>query len=130
MRRLRLHEGSDGQGLIEVLGVVGTFAVLVAIGIPSYFGFQDGRADQAAKDSLLAAVPAAETYRVKRGSYSGLDTVDLIKIDPRVSGSLVVTSARGRKYCLTASVNGRTWSVAGPVGAKATFTSKSACGRR
>jgi type II secretory pathway pseudopilin PulG len=130
MRRQRLHEGSKGQGLIEVLGVFGLFGALVAVGVPAFFGYQDGRADREAREQLLAAVPAAETYRTKRGSYSGLDTVDLMRIDPRISHTLVVTSARGGRYCLTESVNGRTWSVAGPVRANARFQAKSVCGRR
>jgi type II secretory pathway pseudopilin PulG len=128
MRHLRLQEGSKGQGLIEVLGVFGLFGVLVAVGVPAFFGYQDGKSDRVAREQLLAAVPAVETYRVKRGSYSGLDTVDLVKIDPRVSYSLVVTSARGGRYCLTTSVNGRTWSLAGPVRRKAKYSSRPTCG--
>ena len=130
MRRLRLHEGSTGQGLIEVLGVFALFGALVAVGVPAFFGYQDGKSDRAARDNLMAAVPAAEVYRAKRGSYSGLDTVDLFKIDPRISQTLVVTSARGGRFCLTESVNGRTWSISGPVRAKAKFTSRPGCGRR
>ena len=121
MRRVRLHGGSEGQGLIEVVGVVGTFAVLLAIGVPSYFGFRDGQAEQQAKDSLLAAVPAAETYRVQRGSYAGLDTVKLARIDPRISHTLVVGSAKRGRYCLMETAHGQVWSVAGRVGGKPKF---------
>lgn len=129
MRRQRLHEGSKGQGVIEVLGVFGLFGALVAVGVPAFFGYQDGKADRQAREQLLAAVPAVESYRAKRGSYSGLDTVDLMRIDPRISPTLVVAGARGGRYCLTESVNGRIWSVAGPVRAKARFTAKPGCGR-
>jgi Tfp pilus assembly protein PilE len=119
MRLLRLHEGS-GQGLVEVTGVVGTFVVLLAVGVPSYFGLQNVKAEREAKSHLLAAVPAAETYRVQRGSYSGLDTVKLKRIDPRVSHTLVVASVKRGRYCLMETVHGQVWSVSGPVGAKAT----------
>lgn len=121
MRRLRLHEGSDGQGLIEVVGVVGTFVVLLAVGVPSYFGFQNGKAEQAAKDRLLAAVPAVEVYRANRGSYAGLDSVKLVRIDPRISQTLVVGSAKRGRYCLMETAHGQVWSIAGRLGRKATF---------
>lgn len=130
MRHVRLHEGSSGQGVIEVLGVFALFGALVAVGVPAFFGYQDGKSDRAARDNLLAAVPAAEAYHTKRGSYSGFDTVDLFRIDPRISQTLVVTSARGGRFCLTDSVNGRTWSISGPVRAKAKFTTQPGCGRR
>ena len=122
MRRVRLHEGSEGQGLIEVVGVVGAVVLLVAIGVPSYFGFQNGKAEQAAKDRLLAAVPAVESYRTQRGSYAGLDTVKLMRIDPRVSTTLVVATAKRGRYCLMETVHGQVWSLAGRSAAKATFS--------
>ena len=91
MRFLRqLHEGSTGQGVIEVLAVFGVFGALVALGVPAFFGYQNGKADREARERLLAAVPAAEIYRTKHGSYAGLDTVDLTRIDPRVSMTLSV----------------------------------------
>ena len=122
MRRMRIHEGSHGQGLIEVVGVVGTFVVLLAVGVPSYFGFQNGKAEQAAKDHLLAAVPAVEVYRANRGSYTGLDSVKLKRIDPRISQTLVVASAKRKRYCLMETVHGQVWSVVGRPGAKTAFS--------
>ena len=125
----RLYEGSSGQGLFEVLAVIGLFGALVAVGLPVFSGYQNGKADRAARAHLLAAVPAAEMYRQKRGSYAGLDTVKLGKIDPRVSMTLSVASARRGGYCLTESVNGRTWSLAGPVRREATYSGTQNCGQ-
>jgi Tfp pilus assembly protein PilE len=127
LRLLRLHEGS-GQGLVEVTGVIGTFVLLLAVGLPSYFGLQNEKAAREARSKLLAAVPAAETYRVQRGSYTGLDTVKLKRIDPRVSQTLVVASVKRGRYCLMETVHGQVWSVSGPFGQKAKFK-PGACSR-
>ena len=131
MRFLRqLHEGSTGQGVIEGnLAVFGVFGALVAFGIPAFFGYQNDQADREARERLLAAVPAAEVYRTKHGSYAGLDTVDLARIDPRVSMTLSVAATRRGRYCLTESVNGRTWSLAGPVRRTANFAAAPSCDR-
>ena len=45
---------------------------------------------------------------------NGLDSTDLIRIDPRVSLTVAVTWAKKRSYCLTENVGGKTWSVRGP----------------
>jgi Tfp pilus assembly protein PilE len=129
MRRTRLHEGSDGQGVVEVMGVIGTFAVLVAIGVPSYLGLQNAKAENEAKARLQAAVPAVEVYRAKRGSYAGLDTIKLMRIDPRISRTLVVGKARRGRFCLMETVHGQVWSMAGTNRAQASF-SRGSCPSR
>jgi type II secretory pathway pseudopilin PulG len=125
----RLYEGSAGQGVIEVLAVVGLFGAFVAVGVPAFFGYQDGKSDRVAQDRLLSAVPAAEIYRAQHGSYAGLDTVKLFRIDPRVSMTLAVASAKRGRFCLTESVNGRTWSLTGPVRRKAKLVAAPTCRR-
>lgn len=131
MRQLRrLREESFGQGVIEVLAVFGLFGAFVAVGVPAWFGYQDDKSDRAAQERLLAAVPAAEIYRAQRGSYAGLDTTDLGRIDPRISITLVVSSSRTGRFCLTESVHGRVWSLSGPVRRKATYVAAPTCRRR
>ncbi len=125
----RLREESVGQGVIEVLAVFGVFGALVAVGVPAWFGYQDGKSDRAAREHLLAAVPAAQVYRAQHGSYAGLDTVDLARIDPRVSMTLVVTSSQRGRFCLTESVHGRVWSLSGPVKREAKYAAKPNCSR-
>ena len=63
------------------------------------------------------------------GSYVGLDTVNLEVIDPRLSMTLVVSSAKRGRFCLTESVNGRTWSLAGPVRREAEYSAQADCSR-
>jgi len=127
MRIVPRLEASDGQGFLEVLAVIGIFGALVGVAMPAYMGFRGRSADKDAKTALLAAVWTADAYRAKHGSYAGMDSVDLFKIDPRVPSSLAVTSARRAKYCLTDTVHGKTWSIAGPYRGDAKFTAGAAC---
>jgi hypothetical protein len=59
-------------------------------------------------------MPAADAYFADHKTYKGLDSTDLLRIDPRVSVTVSVTSAKKRSYCLTESIDGKTWSVKGP----------------
>ena len=125
----RLNDGSVGQGVIEVLAVFGVFGALVGVGVPAFFGYQDGKSDREAQNHLRAAVPAVEVYRSRHGSYRGLDTIKLFRIDPRIPPSLAVVSAEPGRFCLSDSVNGRTWSLAGPGRKNAKLRPTPACGR-
>ena len=124
MRRLA---ASDGQSVLAVVFVVVAFAGLVAAAVPTYLGFQDRKAEKAAQSHLLAAVWTVEAYRQAHGSYAGMDSADLLKIDPRVPHDLAVVSAQRRKYCLTDSVSGRSWSISGPYRGDATFMANASC---
>ena len=124
MRRL---VASDGQSVLAVVLVVVAFGSLVAAAVPTYLGFQDRRAKKAAESHLLAAVWTAEAYRQDHGSYSGMDTVDLLRFDPRLPRTLAVVSAQRRSYCLTDSVSGRSWSTSGPSRGEATFMANASC---
>jgi Tfp pilus assembly protein PilE len=128
MRILRRLGASGGQGLLEVVVVVGVFGGLVAVAVPGYLGFQDRKADKAAQAHLLAAVWTVEAYRANHGSsYAGMDALDLLKIDPRVASTLTVASARRGRYCLTDNVRGKTWSISGPYRGEAKFTANATC---
>jgi prepilin-type N-terminal cleavage/methylation domain-containing protein len=112
--RLRLA-GDHGFAVLEVMIVVSVLGLALAVGVPSYLGLRGGSADGKTKESLRAALPAAEAYYADHHrSYRGLDSTDLLRIDPRISLTVSVTSARKRSYCLTENVNGKTWSVKGP----------------
>ena len=112
--RLRLA-GDQGFAVLEVLIIVTVLGVALAVGVPSFLGLRGGSADGKTKESLRAAMPAAEAYFADHHKrYTGLDSTDLIRIDPRVSLTVSVTSAKRRTYCLTESIDGSTWSVKGP----------------
>jgi Tfp pilus assembly protein PilE len=118
---------SDGQGIFALVVVVVVFGGLVAAAVPAYIGFQDRKADKAAQAQLLAAVWTVEAYRQRHGSYAGMDTVDLLKIDPRIPPALAVIMARRGGYCIADNVRGRSWSLSGPFEGNATFAANAAC---
>ena len=129
MRIPRRLEASSGQGLLGSVAVIGLFSATLAVGLLGYIGFQDRKADKQAQANLLSAVQMALVYRANHGSYAGMDTVDLRKIDPRLSTTVTVAAARRDKYCLADNVHGRAWSIAGsgPYEANARFTANATC---
>ena len=120
-------QSSSGQGLLEVVLVVAFFSALVAVGTPVYLGFQGRKADKTAKENLVAATHIAGAYRQDRGSYAGMDMLDLYKIDPRVSTSLSVAWTKRGAYCLTDNVHGKTWSLRAPYKGDPKFSANGTC---
>lgn len=115
MKPIRERLGEErGFAGIEMVIVVAVLGVVLGIAVPSYLGLRGGTADADTKASLRAAMPAADAYFKDHKTFVGLDSTDLLRIDPRVSVTVAVTGASKRSYCLTESVNGKVWSVRGP----------------
>ncbi len=113
--RHRLDPGAEhGVTMIELLVVIIILGILLAIAVPSYLGFQDRAAAKTTKANLREALPAAEAYRAANGTYVGMNTAALVAANPDLPSSVKVASAKKAQFCLTDTVNGRTWSVAGP----------------
>ena len=130
LKRIRQRlDGNTEQGftLIELLVVIIIIGILLAIAVPSYLGFRDRAANSAAKANLRAALPAAEAYFADNGTYVGMDAAALVAIDSGVSASLTIASAAASSYCLTDTVSGKTWSVAGPGPSSADFKNNATC---
>ena len=120
-KRIRQRlDGNNEQGftLIELLVVIIIIGILLAIAVPSYLGFRDRAANNAAKSNLRAALPSAEAYYADNGTYVGLTPAALEAIDTGVSPTLTVAGGAAAptqtSYCLTDTVSGKTWSVKGP----------------
>jgi type IV pilus assembly protein PilA len=129
-KRIRTGPNGNEQGftLIELLIVIIIVGILLAIAVPSYLGFRDRAANNAAKANLRAALPTAEEYYAENQTYVGMTTDALVAIDSGTSETLTVASTTDSSYCLTDTVNGKTWSVEGPGPTGADFTNNDDCG--
>ena len=102
--RTRLANGSAEGGftLIELLVVIIIIGILLAVAVPSYLGFKSRAEVSAAKANVRAALPAVEAYYSDTGSYTGMTTTELKKIDPNVklSAEPVIIAGPPQQYCI------------------------------
>jgi type IV pilus assembly protein PilA len=121
--------GSAEQGftVVELLTVLIVIGILLAIAVPSYMGFRDRTANNAAKENLRAAQSSARAYYEDKGTYVGMTTASLAAIDSGISHTLKVTDASEDAYTMCDDPSGKAWQVVGPEPGSSSYTSVSSC---
>lgn len=104
---------ADGFTLIELLVVLVILAILLAIGVTSYLGMRQRASDGAAKADIRSALPSVYAYSIDNEGFLGMTVPALQGYDSGL-GAITVVAADDDSYCLSATMNGRTWFGAGP----------------
>jgi prepilin-type N-terminal cleavage/methylation domain-containing protein len=104
----------DGFTLIELVVVLALVGVLLTFAMATYRGHRERAGDAVAQLNLRVAQSAAALYRTERETYVGMTPAVLRALySPGVVG-IDVVSAGDDAYCLSSTVEGRTWYAAGP----------------
>ena len=115
-RSRRLAREESGFTLVEALVTLIVIAVLLAIAIPSFLGFEGRASKSAAQANLRTALPALTAYHADNDSYAGMTIAALKVYDQAVSSDISVLSASAAGYCLRSIHNGESYYKNGPGG--------------
>jgi Tfp pilus assembly protein PilE len=108
MFREKRLSSDRGWTLLEIVVVVGIVASLCAVGIPVFTAYKVRSFDARAKNDLVSASIAQETYYIDWSTYSScastaLCDVQLSQFEPSDGVQIGVTSATSNYFVMTAS---------------------------
>jgi prepilin-type N-terminal cleavage/methylation domain-containing protein len=112
----RLGDDEAGFTLIEVLVTLVVLAVLLAVAIPAYLGFDDRASRSTAQANLRTALPALATYYSDNDSYVGLTLAALRSYDQSIADGITVVSSAAATYCVRSMHRGEAYYKNGPAG--------------
>jgi prepilin-type N-terminal cleavage/methylation domain-containing protein len=106
----------DGFTLLEMLVVLIVLSILATMAYAFHQAGRQRAGDAAARVNLRVAMPALEAYRLDNGgSYTGVTLAGLrAAYSPGVN--VAIHSADATTYCISSTVESRTWYKHGPQG--------------
>jgi prepilin-type N-terminal cleavage/methylation domain-containing protein len=106
----------EGFTLVEMLAVLVIMATLLAIAIGFNAAARVRSADASAKSNIDVAVPAFSAYALDNGGFDGMTLLRLQTTYSRGITNITIVSADPTTYCVSSTVEGRTWYKLGPGG--------------
>lgn len=117
----RMPRNEHGFTLIELLVVMVILAILVAIAVGFQTGARTRAGDATARANIRIAEPATAMYFADNGVYTGMTITILQNTYSRGVQGINVLAADASSYCISSTVDGRSWYKNGP-GAPITST--------
>lgn len=106
----------EGFTLVELVVVMVIIAILLSIAVVFHYGARERSSDAAARANIRTAVPAIEAYRSDAGGYTGMTLAALKAAYSPGIGNIVIEWSTDDDYCVSNTLNGRTWWKQGPAG--------------
>jgi type IV pilus assembly protein PilA len=104
-----------GFTLLEILITLLIVAILIAIAVPSYLGYQRNATETTAESNLRAALPSVEAYYQDHTSYAGMTVAELeAGYDQGIAPGVSVLSASADTYCVRSTHGDVSFYKAGP----------------
>ena len=112
----------EGFTLVELVVVMVIIAILVSVAAAFHYAARERSSDAVARTNIRTAVPAIEAYHVEAGGYAGMTVAALRSTYGSGIGNIVVEWSTDEDYCVSSTLNGRSWWKQGPSG-QVTMTS-------